>query len=322
MYNLYRMTIRRSPRTAFRSLVVMSMLLVGFSVLAAAGAAAAERGRVRVVNGTVVSDRNTILRGATNTLLDKYVTNWSFWRYLNVTLGLNAVRFGVKTITIGRTVEQQLPGLDNAVNAAAANNLYLMINNSIDPGGYNLEELKRFWRVVAPRYRDRTHVFYEMTNEPTKGAPQWGDARQYTDGVRADIKAIYDIMRGGAPNTHIVLFSGANLFPDCNTYAAMVSKLPGIDWTRTSIGFHHYVGTQKFGETGLRCLRQKYPLIMTETNYWVGSQPAVLRDALSLYEKLGMSWFSLDGKGRNAQRLETEIIPALNAAGYDWPAEN
>lgn len=322
MYNLYWVTVWRNHATAILSLVVVGVLLVGFSILAAANAAAAERGRVRIQNGTVVSDRNTILRGATNTLLASYTKDWSFWRYLNVTLGLNAVRFGVKTITIDRTVEQQLPGLDNAVNAAAANNLYLMINNSIDPGGYNIAELKKFWSVVAPRYRNRTHVFYEMTNEPTKGAPQWGDARQYTDSVRADIKTVYDIMRSAAPDTHIVLFSGASLFPDCNTYAAMVDKLPGIDWTHTSIGFHHYAGTQKFGEAGLTCLRQKYPLIMTETNYWVGTQPAVLRDALSLYEKIGMSWFSLDGKGRNAQRLENEILPALHAAGYNWPMEN
>lgn len=320
MINSKQVRITRKRTIAIR-VIVLFVLLLGLSAVAAATASAAERGRVRIQNGTVVSDRNTILRGATNTLLASYTKDWSFWRYLNVTLGLNAVRFGVKTITIGRTVEQQLPGLDNAVNAAAANNLYLMINNSTEPGEYNLTELKKFWSVVASRYRDRTHVFYEMTNEPTKGSPQWGDARQYTDQVRADIKAIYDIMRSGAPNTHIVLFSGANVFPDCNTYATMVAKLPGIDWTKTSIGFHHYGGTQKFGETGLSCLRQKYPMIMTETNYWVQPQP-LFRYTLSLYEKIGMSWFSLDGKGRVAQHLETEIIPSLHADGYYWAVED
>lgn len=321
MNNLKQVIITRNTIVAIRVIVVVSAFVLGLSAITASTASAAERGRVHVQNGTVMSDRNTILRGATNTLLTSYTRDWSYWRTLNVSLGLNAVRFGVKTITIGRTVEQQLPGLDNAVNAAAANNLYLMINNSVDPGGYNIGELKRFWSVVAPRYRNRTHVFYEMTNEPTRGAPQWGDARQYTDSVRADIKAVYDIMRSAAPYTHIVLFSGANLFPDCATYAAMVDKLPGIDWTKTSIGFHHYAGTQKFGETGLRCLRQKYPLIMTETNYWVKPQPS-LRYALSLYEGLGISWFSLDGKGRSIQHLDSEIIPSLHDDGYYWAIED
>ena len=101
----------------------------------------------------------------------------------------------------------------------------------------------------------------------------------------------------------------------------MVAKLQGIDWSKTSIGFHHYGGTQRFGETGIRCLRQKYPLIMTETSYWI-SPFSFLRDALSLYERLGISWFSLDGKGRSADHLENEIIPGLNDDGYYWRVEN
>ena len=305
-----------------RSQISLTVIISIISVTFAATAGwSAERGRVKVQNGTVLSDRNTPLRGARMQLVaNGYVAPNSYWQYLNATLGLNAVRYGVRTVTVGRTVEQQLPALDVAVNRAAANNLYLMINTATRSGTYNLPELKKFWSVIAPRYKNRTHVFYEMTNEPVQGGPYWGAPGQYTDQVLADLNSVYLIMRGKAPDTHIALFTTANIWPNCASWAALIAKMKGIDWTKTSIGFHHYNGTHQIGEAGVQCLREKYPLLMTETNYWTEPFRAILRDALSMYEKLGMSWFSIDGNG-SAFHLEKEIIPALHSAGYAWPAE-
>ena len=321
------MSTPRTPRPAADratlALRAISSALFAVMILACAvtTAQAADRGRVKVQNGTVVSDRNTILRGGRLQLVQGYVLPDSYWHFLNATLGLNAVRFGVKTGHVGRTVEQQLPSIDLAVERAAANNLYLMINNAVSSGTYDFDQLKEFWSAVAPRYKDRTHVFFEMTNEPVKGSPHWGMPAQFTDQVLSDLKQIYLIMRNGAPNTHIVMFTTANLWPDCASWAALVRKMDGVDWSNASVGFHHYNATNKFGETGLQCLRQQYPLLMTETNYWAKPVRAVLRDALSTYEKLGMSWFSLDGTS-GAYYLENEIIPALHRDGYFWPPEN
>lgn len=312
-----------SPSAA--RICLIGILCLGLSALAFDSAHAAERGRVRVQNGTVMSDRNTILRGASMAVMygPGNSKNLGHWRHLNVDLGLNAVRLGVKTGQIGRSVAQQIPTIDAAVNSAASNNMYVMINNSIQPGRYDRDQLREFWSVVAPRYKNRTHVIYEMTNEPVSGGPHWGDASHYTDKVRSDLRFIYDIMRTGAPDTHIALFTAPNLYPDCNTYAAMVAKMPGIDWSKTSVGFHHYQGTHKFGEAGLNCLRGKYPLLMTETNYWNNSSVSNLRDALNIYEKNRLSWFSLDGKQSSGMyRLQNEILPSLRKAGYTWNIEN
>ena len=297
--------------------------ILAFSIVACTvtAASAVDRGRVKVMNGTVVSDRNTLLRGARMQLLKGGVAADSYWHYLNATLGLNAVRYGVKTDQLGRPVAQQLPELDIAVNRAAANNLYLMISNSTKSGTYDLAKLRAFWSVVAPRYKNRSHVFYEMTNEPVKGSPHWGAPAQFTDKVLADLKSLYVLMRLGAPKTHIVLFTTANIWPNCASWAALIKKMTKIDWTKASVGFHHYNGTHQIGEAGLQCLRKQYPLLMTETNYWVWPVRAPLRDALSTYEKLGISWFSLDGTG-GAAHLENEIIPALRRDGYSWPPEN
>lgn len=284
-------------------------------------AAGVARGRVRVADGTVVTDRGTLLRGASMMILKNpnYATSPAFWKHVR-SLGINAVRLDVKTTMVGKTVAEQIPHLDRAVNLAAVNGMYIMPKTSIKPGGYDLAMLKEFWQVVAPRYKNRTHVFYEVTNEPVSGGPRWGDARQWTDDVISDLLQVYHIMRAGAPKTHITLLSTPNLYPDCAAYKAVLAKWRGVDWSNASVSFHHYGGTEEFGEANLRCLKSSYPLLMTETNYWHddGASRRVPRTVHRLYERLGISWFSLDGKG-STTHLANEIIPDLQQAGHGWP---
>lgn len=280
----------------------------------------AERGRPRVAHGTVVTDIGTLIRGATSKV---ETTNYITAAYARevAALGVNAFRSGYKTRLINRTVEQQLPLMDQAVDATAQAGMYLMLANNIAPGGYDLAGLKEFWSIVAPRYKDRAHVFFEMTNEPVSGPAPWGQAKNWTDATLADLASVYEIMRAGAPDTHIVLFSSANLYPDCQSFADMIARFPAaVDWSKASVGFHHYNGTAQFGEAGLICLRAKYPLLMTETNYWTTDTNGQFRDALDLYERLGISWFSMDGWG-HCDRLRKDIIPRLAEHGYSWPVE-
>lgn len=280
------------------------------------------RARVQVKNGTVVTDIGTMLRGAALGSLGP-TGKWhdpAYWQYLHKDLKLNAVRMDVKTIQIGKTVAEQLPYLDKAVDLAAENGMYAMFKTSIKPGDYDLPSLKAFWTVVAPRYKNRTHVIYELTNEPVSGGPRWGDAKQWTDKVINDLSSVYNIMRSAAPQTHITLFSTPNLFPDCASYKAVIAKMKGVDWTKASVSFHHYRGTTEFGETNLKCLKASYPLLMTETNYWNPDATDIDPHALRIYEKLGISWFSLDGKG-SALHLQNEILPDLHSHGYNWSFE-
>jgi hypothetical protein len=269
---------------------------------------------VHVANGTILTDRNTILRGAA------YAgSSDTFLRHLRDDLKLNLIRVDVKTVQVGKTPQQQLGWLDQTINAAGRNHMYVMMHYSVAPGGYQpLQAMKDFWTIVAPRYKNRTHVIYEMINEPT----QWGQASTFTDKVLSDLKGVYDIMRENAPDTHIVMFSAANLSPDCQTYKAMIARgTAGVDWTKASVGYHFYTQTANFGEANIVCLKQSYPLMMTETSYWVEARPPEVRYSLRLQEKLGISWISLDGKGGNASHLENEILPDLHSHGYDWPAE-
>lgn len=290
------------------------------------------RGRVRVSGGTVVTDRGTMLRGASSHVIQTgpgKANDPDYWRAMH-NLGMNVMRQSAKTVQVGRTTMQQLPYLDKAVDLAAANNMYIMINTSIKPGGYDLAALKEFWTIVAPRYKNRTHVIYEVTNEPVSGGPNWGAVPQWTDKVLTDLGSVYAIMRKAAPDTHITIFSTPNLAVDknyahpnaCNEWKALAAKAKGgVDWSKTSLSFHSYVGTKKFGEANLKCLMGSYPLLMTETNYWNHDTAAQTNDKTvhRLFEKLKISWFSLDREGTH---LKNEIIPDLKSQGYTWPVEN
>lgn len=285
------------------------------------------RGRVRVSNGTVVSDKGSMLRGTSAGAIRTTPARSSdpaFWSFMRNNAKLNLIRVGVKTKQAGRTVNQQLAYMDRAVELAAENNMYIMFNNSIESGHYDLADLRAFWTVVAPRYKDKTHVIYELTNEIVSGGPSWGCAHQYTDKVKADMTSIWQLIRSKAPNTHIAWVDAANL---CDTvaggkyqdgaFAAMLSSLKGINWANSSVAFHSYTGTYNFGEAKIANLKRKFPLIMTETNYWnsdVRDRP-YQRQILRWYERQKVSWVSLDNQGNH---LVNEIIPDLKAAGFTW----
>lgn len=285
------------------------------------------RGRVRVKDGTVVSDTGAMLRGTSAGAIRVTPARSSdpaFWSFMRNNAKLNLIRVGVKTKQAGRTVSQQLAFMDRAVELAAANNMYVMFNNSVESGHYDMADLRAFWTVVAPRYKDKTHVIYELTNEIVSGGPSWGCAHQYTAKVKADMTEIWHLIRSKAPNTHIAWVDAANL---CDTisstkykdgaFADMLSSLSGINWSNSSVAFHSYTGTYNFGEANIARLKNKFPLIMTETNYWnsdVRDRP-YQRQILRWYERQNISWVSLDNNG---DHLVNEIIPDLRAAGFTW----
>src|ERR1700760_4143235 len=86
-------------------------------------------------------------------------------------------------------------------------------------GNQNVANNTLFWEAVAPRYKDRTHVFYELKNEP------W----QY-DGLAEYQRTMYSLMRPLAPDTHIILWTIEHLI-HVEDPVALIASLPGIDYT-------------------------------------------------------------------------------------------
>ncbi len=314
-------------------------------VPASAGPDPLRRGRPQVLNHSLYTDTGLLLRGCTMDIRKQATPPcnqpavWAAYR----ALGLNVVRLGVKTDAdgAGRALADQLPFLDAAVECAWDARMYVMILVSINPGGYNLAQLTEFWTAVAPRYKDRAHVFYEITNEPVGGGGYWGQTSHWTTAKLRDLRGVFDIMRAGAPDTHICMFSTPNLYPNAASWLTVPQQFEAlgspIDWSKTSISFHHYPGTYAFGDpdgfSGLAALQAAgYSLFMSECNDFMGDGPATdPRNSQQVWAWLStghggvsapVAWCNLDGKAGNVDtQITNKIIPYLAANGCPLVAE-
>jgi hypothetical protein len=165
--------------------------------------------------------------------------------------------------------------MDEAVNKAAEMGMYIVIDYH-PVGGHIMSDFAAWWDVVAPRYKDRTHVIYEASNEPV----MWG-ANDYTAQDIEDVGLMYQHIRALAPDTHIILWSFAQGDDD---FKATVQLGTGIDYSNASVGIHPYGYNRPFVEA----LRDDYPMIFSE----VGLNRIL---ATQNHEQIGASWIWLDG---------------------------
>ena len=307
------------------------------------------RGRVRIVNGTVVSDCGSLLRGGVAKVyaLGKqngktaYATDPAYYRQLR-NARLNAVR--VACLDPWRRTHDQvhwdvtqpddraafLTELDLIVELAAAHELYALIDYH-DVGTYNLAYLETFWELVAPRYASLHHVFYELANEPVAWAPE-----QYTDQALSEQQRLFARVRELAPETHVVLLSFANtaqdLVPQGNPMLDVVERMSGVDWSNASVSFHPY---RTLSSQIIVALRERVPVLSTELDL-----PAHARfsDEPHIYvsmdgaeyahqalERIGVSWFGweIEGPRKLEKHFRRGVLMDASIKGYlwkpDWP---
>ncbi len=215
------------------------------------------------------------MQGLTDGLLD-HLQDESFWQIMQDN-GVNAIRLtcfdpwqqshGAEGTTSAwphvdwdneTEVATLLNAYDQVIDAATRHGMYVMVNYH-NTGGYRdpdyssaadsstkfkyldtFHTITKFWSLVAPRYRDRENVFYELMNEPV----QWGPDK-YSAETLDDIKTVYDQVRSLAPETHLVLISTANhttYQPVEQTLVKVARELQqrGIDFANESVGFHAY----------------------------------------------------------------------------------
>jgi hypothetical protein len=270
------------------------------------------RGRVKVGNGTVLAEDGSLLRMIHSYVHDHfspYYTNVDWWRAMRDVGRFNTVRVmaflgGWPKSTQVMDLKTLLPRLDSMVDMAAREGLYLLIDNHSECcGNQNVANNTAFWREVAPRYKDRTHVFYELKNEP------W----QYR-GLAEYERTMYEVIRPLAPETHIVLWTLENLIHVADPLA-LVRSFPEVDYANESVGFHPYatyrrrhklcdaLGLSSHGREPqtrqllklIETLKSAYPTVMTELSPNAAGAPD--SGFLMTMEKMGISWGYLGGQG-------------------------
>lgn len=282
----------------------MCVLLV--VVMISVSQAFAARGRVKSVDGNVRSDVGTPLRGEHlgTTLWNTDRINSDEWyvalrdKYHMNTVRLLCyseplIRAGYKKDTVRSflKVEQVLPLLDSAIAKTGRLGLYAIIDHhTIGDNDTNLA--KAWWGVVASRYKDKTHVLFEVANEPVKM-----QARDY--GVK-DVEfqvTMHRFLRNLAPQTHIIHWSF--MFAAPGRYNIVKQADGRIDYSNASIGWHG--GKTSF--PAVDSMKMLAPIIMTESSEGVPDSVSQERGAanyywrVSQYESRGLSWVLLGCNG-------------------------
>ena len=307
------------------------------------GDAFAARGRVKVqnVNGkkTVVTDDGQLIRAA-----PYFFDAFSVFDILNDEAGqrayfdtvvkdykLNCVRLSPWMGTIGSDGLLQndfgrpndvyghkanfLRLMDRVVDWAEQEDIYVVINYHSQYGTSVVPaRVKAFWDVVAPRYKNRTHVVYEILNEPDVKT-----AKQH-------MNALYKHVRAMAPNTHIICWSlaepnqkertspqedglGSDIYgtefdlADLNAATDIRNDAKGAN-AKASFGFHSYPWNREPGNnwSGARSwnVAQGYqddgwPVICTEFHSIFGADHfpldyGYLTEQIKIGEQKGISW--------------------------------
>jgi endoglucanase len=92
------------------------------------------------------------------------------------------------------------------VDYCAAKNLYVIIDwHYIDDTGPKMAQTSAFWRYMAPRFANDSHVFFELFNEPMDNV---GSERQRWLNVRADMQTWVNLVRSYAPDNLILVGGG------------------------------------------------------------------------------------------------------------------
>ena len=212
-----------------------SLIAIGLVLsMAFATDALAARGRVQVSNNTIKTDWGTLSRGARC-----YLDIWDETHSQSdidamKNRGLNAIHIYAEFPGSGQAGGYNSAKVDNVVNLADQNGLYviLTIGSGGDNGSYNSTFIQQFWNFYAPRYKDRTHVVYELCNEPVAwSSPYPQDALDME-------KNTFNLIRWQAPNTHIMLMTYA--CPVNPTQAANECANLGISCGNASVAYHGY----------------------------------------------------------------------------------
>jgi len=298
--------------------------------------AAAPRPVIR--DGTVKTPDGDLLRAAGIHISKSYSAVQRDWLqvYQNIVslrddAHMNSIRISmldVRAIQDGRpdrayaTIAEALPFLDKAVDNCDSAGIYAMINYH-HFGGWVYDgsewDIRHFWSTIAPRYRDRTHVFYDLVNEPFRDPPtnEPSACNQMAD--------LYKSVRQLAPKTLIVQMTPVEVGSSGwasflkNTYAPVAGISWGTDYTVW--GFHCYDGTTTQNILAVR--NAGVPILNTEFSYHDDGLGMALdghNPASKWLEKNGISWTDWThwNRGDCAQTRVNYLVPDAVQEGYVW----
>jgi endoglucanase len=154
--------------------------------------------------------------------------------------------------------------LRTVVNYCAEKEVYVAIDWHYVAHTYDhVASTSEFWRYMAPRFKDDTHVIFELFNEPNN--PGDSDAAMWTS-VKNDMQTWIDIVRGYAPDN--LIFVGTPSYcqiigptatdPVSDVNVVYISHIYPLHWLSSSHSY--YVST-------ITAAAAAHPVIMGEWGF-------------------------------------------------------
>ena len=240
-------------------------------------------------------------------------------------LGLNAVHLYGEVFTPTYPSSGAAPGysvarIDEMVEMTRELGLYLVltIGNGAANGSFNRDYALDFWEFYAPRYKNETHVIYEIHNEPVAWSPPYSQAALDME------RDAYALIRSHAPDTPVLLFSYAVLGSGVNALTDLGKIGGAIDWSNAAVAFHGYAGHEETAVAVQQILDAGYPCFMTEftTSEWGYSIDHLDLEMTAALERMEISWLNFLHVPPNfinqAITEPSAFRDIVNNAGLSW----
>jgi hypothetical protein len=273
------------------------------------------RQRVQVVGGELRSDIGTPLRGA----LLPVDSDWSLSRLdllddIAKTTGLNTVHVYLENWTDATGAAQS--EADALVSLTAQAGMYLVLGIGGGPdtadhpgiGWFDIEKVRSFWSLYAPRYQASPHVLFEVQNHPEIICSEPMQAQT----IEMEREA-YTLIRSLAPDTHIILFSTVAI-PQPSVLRDAIARVSDIvDWSNASVAIHSdrpCVPLADFGGVVATARDAGVPLLVSQLPE-VGWEPHVASFEQHQLGWLHLRWFAND-------LSMPALVDATARAGLGW----
>lgn len=244
------------------------------------------RGRVQVVDGQLLSDIGTPLRGLTLPVDTAWALedfDFDLMTTIAETTGLNTVHVFLENQSID--TGSKVKDADGLVALTASAGLYLVLSygGGSQLGKFNQEKLSAFWTTYAARYAKSTHVLYEIQNFPEQ------TCEKSVQGPTIDMeRETYQLIRGYAPDTHVMMFS-TGAVPRLPVVEEAIDAVGDVvDFSNASFAMHADVVCTPVAEIGsvVEAARAKQVPVLISALPRTG-WPAVVQAA----ETAGVGWF-------------------------------
>jgi hypothetical protein len=266
------MRISRPFTLSCRSATISFVLgLLGLFVFGN-GLVQAARPRAIIQGGNLVASDGTRLRAApffmsiynTDHMRRNETLYREYFRSVSRDFGMNCVRvcpwignweYDIKNNT-AHSLEYKYM-IEKCVQWADEDNIYVIIDLHIQ---FNTvltrSKVDDFWSVIAPLYKDRTHVIFEAVNEPNLAS------------AKSLMGDIYLDLRARAPNTHLILWSLNDPGGTNNDFQLQdLRNATKIRYDNASFAFHVYdynLNERRRWDRAKSYRDAGYPVICTE----------------------------------------------------------